>query len=76
MAEQYKWCGQKHIALRGSDKTNIKLQEITTKAGNVLTLFYNPDHDTIVLDLIDKHGGIELLRQTLNEKELLNHCAD
>jgi len=48
---------------------------LTTKAGNTLQFFYNPENNLVVIDLIHKNekGGIELLRQTLDEKKLLRH---
>jgi hypothetical protein len=55
---------------------NIKRFNVTTKAGNNLSFFYNPDNDLVVVDLIHKNerGGRELLRQTLDEKELVGFC--
>jgi hypothetical protein len=55
---------------------NIVRFGTATKAGNRLEFFYNPDNDLVVIDLISKHetGGKELLRVTLNEKVMLNHC--
>ena len=46
---------------------------ITTKAGNTLSVFYNPDNDLLVVDLVHKNerGGNEIIRMTLNEKSLL-----
>jgi len=54
----------------------IQRHNMTTKAGNTLSFFYNPENDLVVVDLIHKseRGGKELLRQTLKEKELLAHC--
>ena len=51
---------------------------ITTKAGNTLQLFYNPENNLLVVDLIHKNekGGTELLRKTLNEKTLLAHVKN
>lgn len=58
--------------------SNATIQEayITTKEGNVLHLFYNSENNLAVLDLFAKNekGGTELLRQTLNEKGMLEHC--
>lgn len=53
----------------------IQQLNIITKSGNTLTVFYNPDNDLVVLDLVAKNElcGTELLRQTLNEKKLLSH---
>ena len=62
-------------------KTKISLNDIqhacfTTKAGNHLGFFYNPDNNLLVVDLVakDETGGNEVLRQTLNETKLLRHC--
>jgi hypothetical protein len=56
---------------------NIKRFQVNTKAGNTLSFFYNPDNNLVVVDLIHKNekGGRELLRQTLNEKELVGFCT-
>lgn len=49
---------------------------ITTKNGNTLQVFYNPDNELLVVDIIHKNenGGSEIVRKTLNEKKLLAHC--
>lgn len=54
----------------------IQTHSMTTKAGNTLSFFYNPENDLVVVDLVHKNekGGRELLRQTMHEKELLTHC--
>ena len=54
----------------------IQRHQITTKAGNTLSFFYNPKNNLVVVDLIHKNetGGRELLRQTLRESKLLAHC--
>jgi len=46
---------------------------ITTRGGNTLSVFYNPDNDLLVIDLVHKNerGGNELVRKTLDEKALL-----
>ena len=56
----------------------IQSTGVTTKAGNTLEFFYNPDNDLVVIDLISKKetGGKELLRVTLNEKAMLKHCPN
>jgi hypothetical protein len=56
---------------------NIKRFNVTTKAGNTLSFFYNPDNDLVVVDLIHKNerGGNEILRQTLDEKKLIGFCT-
>jgi hypothetical protein len=55
----------------------IEHRYVETKNGNTLILFYNPDNDLVVLDLVDKeeNGGHELLRRTINEKNLLKHAS-
>jgi len=55
---------------------NIQRLNVTTKDGNTLSFFYNPDNNLIVVDLVHKNelGGIELLRKTLNEKKMLAHA--
>jgi hypothetical protein len=57
---------------------NIQRHQITTRAGNTLSLFYNPDNDLLVIDLIHKNelGGNEIVRMTINEKKLLKHAVD
>jgi hypothetical protein len=54
---------------------NIQRHRVTTKAGNTLEFFYNPDNNLVVVDLIaaNEKGGNELLRKTLDEKKLLKH---
>jgi len=49
---------------------------ITTKDGNTLQVFYNPDNDLLVVDLIHKseNGGNEIVRKKIDEKKLLAHC--
>lgn len=55
---------------------NIRRLNVTTKEGNTLSFFYNPDNNLIVVDLVHKNelGGTELLRKTLNEKKMLAHA--
>lgn len=57
---------------------NIKRFQVTTKAGNFLSFFYNPDNDLVVVDLTHKNerGGNEILRQTLDEKKLIGFCTE
>jgi hypothetical protein len=52
------------------------IRQVTTKAGHTISLFYNPDNDLVVVDLIHKNekGGNELYRKTLDEKKMLAHC--
>ena len=52
---------------------NIQRHNITTKAGNYLSIFYNPDNDLFVVDLVhkDERGGNEFVRKTLDEKTML-----
>lgn len=54
---------------------DISYTNVTTAAGNTLHVFYNPENSLVVIDLVsaNEQGGIELLRQTLNEKKLLKH---
>ena len=56
---------------------NIKRFQVTTKAGNFLSFFYNPDNDLVVVDLTHKNerGGNELFRKTLDEKKLVGFCT-
>jgi hypothetical protein len=51
---------------------------ITTKAGNTLQIFYNPENSLLVVDLIhkDEKGGNEIVRMTLDEKRLLTHAKE
>lgn len=51
----------------------IYRETVTTKAGNTLQFFYNPENDLVVVDLIRKDGecGNEIFRKTLDEKKLL-----
>jgi hypothetical protein len=55
---------------------NMKTLNIETKNGNTIQLFYNPDNNLLVVDIIAKNekGGNEILRTTLNESELLAHA--
>src|SRR5512136_1475597 len=57
---------------------NIQRHSITTKAGNTLSVFYNPENNLLVVDLIHKNelGGNELVRITLDEKRMLKHAID
>jgi len=54
----------------------ITRANVTTKAGNSLQFFYNPENSLVVVDIVaaNEKGGSELLRQTLNEKKLLSHA--
>lgn len=57
--------------------SDIIRHNITTKAGNTLQVFYNPENDLVVVDLIHRNerGGIELLRKNLRmERILLAHA--
>jgi hypothetical protein len=53
----------------------IERRQIKTKEGNTLELFYNPDNNLVVLDLIhsSETGDNELYRRKINENELLKH---
>jgi len=48
---------------------------IPTAGGNELMVFYNPDNNLLVIDLIafDEEGGNEIVRRYLNEPALLEH---
>lgn len=50
--------------------------QVQTAGGNTLSFFYNPDNNLLVVDIIhaNEKGGRELLRQTLNERQLLAHA--
>lgn len=54
---------------------DIQRHTITTRAGNTLSVFYNPENDLFVVDLISENeqGGNEIVRKTLNENALLAH---
>lgn len=54
---------------------SIQRFNCTTKAGNTLAFFYNPENDLVCIDLVHKNeeGGNEVLRKTLDEKSLLRH---
>lgn len=64
------------VAVKKVKVDRIERHQVTTKQGNTLSFFYNPENDLVVVDLIHKNenGGIELLRQTLDEKKSLAHC--
>jgi len=57
---------------------DIQRHNVTTKQGHTLGMFYNPENDLLVIDLIHKNeeGGNEIVRMTLNEKKLLNHVEE
>lgn len=56
---------------------NDEIQRLSVKTlrGNTLQFFYNPENNLVVVGLIaaNEQGGVELLRQHLNEKILLAH---
>jgi hypothetical protein len=56
----------------------IERKQVITKDGNTLELFYNPENNLVVLDLISKNeqGGNALLRKTLDESALLKHTVE
>ena len=56
-------------------QSGIQRLDLTTKNGNTIQVFYNPDNNLLVVDLLAANdmGGNELLRKTLNEKEMLAH---
>lgn len=49
---------------------------IRTKGGNTLSVFYNPDIDLLVVDLIssDEKTGNEIVRMAIDEAKLLAHA--
>ena len=58
-------------------KDEIHRHTITTKRGNTIQFFYNPDNNLVVVDLIasDESGGLELLRKTVDENKCLKHLT-
>lgn len=58
-----------------SEPEGIQRVVIKTRWGNTLEVFYNPESNLLVVDLVagGQHGGNELVRQTLNERALLAH---
>jgi hypothetical protein len=62
------------LVLNNSPKEITRLN-VPTNGGNTLQFFYNPENSLVVVDIVAKNeqGGNELLRQTLNEKKLLDH---
>lgn len=57
-------------------KDTIQRHNITTKQGNTLSIFYNPENDLFVVDLVaaNETGGNEFVRKTLDEAALLARC--
>lgn len=55
--------------------SGIQRCSITTKLGNTLSFFYNPENNLVVVDLVaaNEKGGNELVRTTLDENLLLKH---
>jgi len=51
----------------------IERKYIATRGGNVIQVFYNPENDLLVIDLVNDDGGNELIRRTLDERVLLGH---
>lgn len=62
----------------GRPHSDIQRFRVTTKAGNTLEFFYNPENDLVVVDLTHKNcrGGNEILRKTLDEEKLVGFCKD
>ena len=58
-----------------STSNQIFRKIVTTKGGNLLSFFYNPQSNLLVVDLVDKDEtcGNEIIRWTLNEEKLLSH---
>jgi len=54
----------------------MKTINIETKKGNTIQVFYNPDNNLLIVDLIAKNekGGNEIVRKTLDESKLLAHA--
>jgi len=48
---------------------------VTTKGGNLLSFFYNPQSNLLVVDLVDKDETCrnEIICRTLNEEKMLSH---
>jgi len=48
---------------------------VTTKGGNLLSFFYNPQSNLLVVDLVDKDETRrnEIICRTLNEEKMLSH---
>lgn len=61
--------------MKPAKNSQIERFEVTTKGGNTLSFFYNPDNSLVVVGLVHANGGggNELLRKTLNEKKMLKH---
>lgn len=57
------------------DSDGIQRVVIKTRWGNTLEVFYNPENNLFVVDLVSKgqFGGNEIVRQTLDERALLAH---
>lgn len=49
---------------------------IKTKAGHIISVFFNRDTDLLVIDVVHKKekGGNEIVRRNLDYKALLPHC--
>jgi uncharacterized FlaG/YvyC family protein len=54
----------------------IESFNVELKSGNHLNFFVNRETNLLVVDLVDKEekGGNEIVRMTLNEEKLLQHC--
>ncbi|MGD0768114.1 MAG: hypothetical protein ABSB42_07965 [Tepidisphaeraceae bacterium] len=54
----------------------IERVTIQTAGGNTLELFYNPENNLLVVDLIaaNECGGNEVVRMKLDETRMLSHC--
>jgi hypothetical protein len=54
--------------------SDISRHNITTKGGNTLSIFYNPDNGLVVVDLIHKNerGGNEIVRTAWMRRNFLN----
>ncbi len=56
----------------------IKRAHFKTRAGHDLSVFFNVTTGLLVIDLNHKTkaGGYELIRQTLDERNMLAHCRN
>jgi hypothetical protein len=57
---------------------DIHYHSFETRAGNTISVFFNKHTKLLVVDIIHHNwkGGNEIVRQTLDEKQLLKHCKE